>query len=127
VPAESFSLPRTSLARARLRWDVIANAFEVTRPAIVNRHGFVSSTEKVSKEAVPMVETHGVGAQQPFHAGHEIGARGFEHEMKMIPHQAPGGSASRFCRRLRSRSEKQLAILIGAKDRFPMMPRFMTW
>jgi hypothetical protein len=30
---------------------------------------------EVSKEPVPMVEAHGVGAQQPFHAGHEVGGQ----------------------------------------------------
>src|SRR4051794_33728446 len=49
---------------------------------------------------VTPIEAHRVGAQEPFHSRHQVGARGFDHEMKMIAHQTPG---------------MQLAVCLGAR------------
>ena len=45
--------------------DVVANAFEVTGAAVIDRQGFVKAAEEMFKEPVPMVKPHGIGAQQP--------------------------------------------------------------
>jgi hypothetical protein len=44
----------------------------------------------MSNYLVPAVETRGVSAQQPFHAGDQIGLGCFHHQMEMITHQTPG-------------------------------------
>jgi hypothetical protein len=42
----------------------------------------------MSKLLVPPVEARGIGAQEPFHAGYQVGFWRFNHQMKVIGHQA---------------------------------------
>src|SRR5437867_13385698 len=42
----------------------------------------------MAKELVAPVKTGSIGAQKPFHAGHQVGLWSFEHQMKMIGHHA---------------------------------------
>jgi hypothetical protein len=44
----------------------------------------------VAKIRVPAVDTHGVGGEQPFHAGDQVALRRLDHQMKVIVHEAPG-------------------------------------
>jgi hypothetical protein len=39
---------------------------------------------------VPSIEPRRIGAQLPLHPGDQIGLRRFDHQMKMIAHQAIG-------------------------------------
>ena len=67
-----------------------------------------------------MIQAQGIAAQEPAHSGHEIGIRSFEHQMKMIPHQAIGmdlkaGFQACFCERF----QKVLPVDVVMKDVFP--------
>ena len=50
---------------------------------------------------VATIEANGIGAQQPLHAGHQVGLGCLDNQMKMIGHQAIGmhqpiGSSTRL-------------------------------
>ncbi len=80
-PALQFFRPR------RIQMDVITHRFQIPRAASVHDQRFVVSAEQVSHELVPPVEPAGVGAQKPFHPGHQVRLRRLHHQMKMIGHQ----------------------------------------
>ncbi len=68
--------------------NVVANRFQVTSSASIDDERFVASAEKMANLLVAMVETAGVSAEHPFHAGHQVGLRRFHNQMEMIIHQA---------------------------------------
>src|SRR2546423_8296247 len=73
----------------------------------------------MSKEFVFAVETGSVGPQKPFHASDEIGKRRFDHEVKMIAHQAigvhlPAGLFARFSQG----RQKAVAVVVVLEDVF---------
>ena len=72
--------------------DVIADGAQVTIAAAIDDQCLVTATKKMAEEFVPAIEAHSVGAQEPFHAGDEIGARGLDDKVKVIAHEAPGMS-----------------------------------
>jgi hypothetical protein len=45
----------------------------------------------VSAEFVPPVEARRIGAEKPFHPGHQIGLRGFEHQSAIQTPSRHGG------------------------------------
>ena len=68
---------------------------------------------------VAAIEAVGISAGEPLHAGDEIGARGFENEVKMIGHQAPGvdlpaGFGAGFAEGL----QEEFAVFIAEEDGF---------
>ena len=76
----------------------------------------------MAEQFVTPIESHCVGPQKPFHAGHQIGARGLDHQMKVIAHQAPGvdlpvGLPTGLAEGLK----KKLAVFGGAEDGFAMV------
>src|SRR5437867_10964442 len=84
---------------------VIAHRSQVTVDAVIHDQGFVATAEQMAKELVATVKTGSIRAQKPFHAGHQVGLWGFEHQMKMIGHQAismhlPIGLLAAFSERL---------------------------
>ena len=63
------------------------------------------------------IEAAGISAEEPLHAGNEIGARGFEDEVKMIGHQAPGmnlpaGFGTGFAEGL----QEEFAVFVAEED-----------
>src|ERR1041384_7032480 len=73
-------------------------------------------------EPVSAVEASSVSSQKPFHALHQIGFGRFNHQMKMVSHQAPGvnlpvGLGTGFAEGL----HEQLAIFFAAKDVLAMI------
>src|SRR5881409_3977491 len=60
----------------------------LTDAAAIHNQGFVTTAEQMAKELVAPVKTGSIRAQKPFHAGHQVGLWSFEHQMKMIGHQA---------------------------------------
>jgi hypothetical protein len=72
---------------------------------------------------VPMVETVGIGAQEPAHSSHQIAIGRFNHQVEMIPHQTiavnlePGLLAS-----LGQGLEKFMAIPVIQEDRIFAVP-----
>lgn len=98
---------------------VIASRAQVPRAAAIDNERFVAAAEEVAEIAVPAIESGGVGAQQPFHARHEVGARSFHHEMKVVAHQTisvhlPAGFLASFTQGF----EKALAVLIIMENIF---------
>jgi len=85
--------------------------------------GLVTTGKQMAALLVPDIKTLGVNPQQPFHPGHQIGVRGFQHQMKMIPHQAPGMDLPlRFAARLGQGRQKHPAVHRIAKNRLPAIP-----
>jgi len=73
----------------------------------------------MAKNSMPPVEPAGVGAEQPFHPGDQVGSRGFEDEMKMVRQETPtvdlpAGLAAGFAQSI----EEPLAIAVVAEDGF---------
>ena len=67
---------------------------------------------------MPPVDSPDVGAQQLFHAGHEVRLRRLHHQMKMIGHQAKGMRLpAGFPAGLAQREQQAPAILIVVEDR----------
>jgi septum formation inhibitor-activating ATPase MinD len=73
----------------------------------------------VAEEFVPAVEATGIGAEEPSHAGDEIGLRRLDHQMKMIAHQtirmdAPAGLGAGF----REGFKETDAVVVVLEDGF---------
>lgn len=69
---------------------------------------------------MPPVKSRRVGARQPFHAGDQIGLRRFDHEMKMVRHQAPCVNLpAGFFAGLAESLNKTAPIQVIQKDWFP--------
>jgi hypothetical protein len=99
--------------------DVITDGSQIAGAAAIDDQGFVPAAEQMAKQFVATVEASGVGAQQPFHAGNQIGLGCFDDEMKMIVHQAirmnlPTGLRAGLTQCL----EETEAILVIAENRF---------
>ena len=63
--------------------DIVAHALEITGPAAIDGQRFVAAAKEMTDKSVPTVEAHGVGAQQPFHARHQISPN------EVVAHEAP--------------------------------------
>lgn len=103
-----------------IQMHVIAGEVEIAGGAAVHHDGFVTAAEQLARAAVAQIEARGVGAEQPFHAGPEVRARGFDDEMKMIGHEhvgvdVPAGFRAGFAQR----GQKTPAIQVVAKNGFP--------
>ena len=66
---------------------VIAHRPQIAITAAVHDQGLVSTAKQVTKELVPPVESSGIGAQEPFHARHQIGLGRLHHHVKVIGHE----------------------------------------
>ena len=107
--------------------DVIADAPQRAVAAAAHEQRLVTpkafGAEQVAKQFVATIKARGVGAQEPTHPGHQIGAGGFEHHVKMISHQTVGvnlpvGLATGFAQGL----EEAGAVGIVLVDRLPPIP-----
>ena len=80
---------RMGLSKSKwIEMHVIANALEVAVAAPVHDQRFTSPAEQMTEKFVPTVKAAGVNAQKPFHPFDQVRLRRFEHQMKMIGHQA---------------------------------------
>ena len=70
--------------------DIIANRTEITAAITIDEQRFVAPAEHMAEKLVPMVQPNRIGAQEPGHAGHQVGIGGFDDQMKMVAHQAKG-------------------------------------
>src|SRR5437879_5643962 len=100
---------------------IVAHGLEVTIAAAIHQQRLITAAEEMSEKFMPPVISRGVSAQEPFHAGHQVGLGSLNDQMKMISHQAPGmdlpiGLGASLCERL----QKQLPIFIAAENVFPM-------
>jgi hypothetical protein len=76
----------------------------------------------MAEELVPAVEPPGVHASEPFHARHQIGSGRFQHQMKMIVHQAPGvDSPIGPLTRLGERLQEDLPVGVVPEDSLAMI------
>jgi hypothetical protein len=76
----------------------------------------------MSAQLVPDVEALGVNPRQPVHTGDQIGSGSFNHQMKMVAHQAigmhlPVGLAARFLQR----GQEFLAVLLIQENVIPLV------
>src|SRR6266478_8352235 len=67
---------------------IIADCFEIAVAAAIDDQRLITAAEQMAKFLMPPVVAAGVSAQQPLHSNDQIGLRGFEHQMKVIAHQA---------------------------------------
>jgi len=89
----------------------------------IHMQRLVAPGEQVSAFRVANVNALGVNAQEPFHSHHQVGPGRFQHQMKMIAHQAigmnlPGG----FATRLGQGGQEQRPIAPTAEDGLPPIP-----
>jgi hypothetical protein len=110
----------------RRRWikvNVIAHRPQIAVLTAIDHQGLVAATEQMARELVLAIEARGVGAQEPFHAMHQIGLGRFDDEMEMIAHQAIGVHLSiGFRTRLSQGLKKELPIGILPEDGLPPVP-----
>ena len=78
----------------------------------------------MAKELVPAIEPPRVGAQEPFHAGDQVGLGRLDHQMKMVGHQAPGLEVpAGLLTGLAQGLQEEFAVLIVLEDRLaPVAP-----
>jgi hypothetical protein len=89
-------------------------------PVWINQRGTIATGKEVPRELMPSIEARRVGAEKPFHPGHEVGLRCFNDEMKMIRHETigaylPGGFGAAVSECL----EKGFSIVVVSKNLFP--------
>ena len=102
--------------------DTIAHALKVTGSAAIDGQRFVAAAKEMTDKSVPTVEAHGVGAQKPFHARHQVGAGRFEDQVKVVAHETPCVDLPvGFLASLPEGLQKQLAVFVGAEDRLAMV------
>ena len=102
---------------------IITHRLQVPIPTPVHNQRLVTTAEQAAEEFVAPVEAAGVSTQKPLHPSHQVGARGLDHQMKMIRHQAqrmhlPAG----FVAGLARRAEEALPILLIPGNRLPPVP-----
>src|ERR1043166_1887117 len=69
---------------------VIAHRSQIPSATAIHNQRLVSAGKEMAAELMPDIKALGVNAQEPLHAGDQIGLRSFEHQMKMIAHQTIG-------------------------------------
>src|SRR5437879_5460341 len=67
---------------------IVARRLEIAVTAAVHDQRLVTPAKQMSEFLVPPIESSRVSAQEPFHARHEIGLRGFHHQMEVVSHEA---------------------------------------
>ena len=82
-----------------------------------NEQGFVAAAKEMAEKFVAAVQAAGISAEEPYHPGDEVRARGFSDEMKMIGHEAPGvdlpaGLGAGFADGL----EEEFAVFVAEED-----------
>src|SRR5437773_1246085 len=64
-----------------------------------------------------------LSAQKPFHSLNQVRLRRFDHQVKMIPHEAIGMNLpARLAARLAQGLDKPLAVVVVVEDRFALVP-----
>src|SRR5439155_809032 len=83
-----------------------------------NWEGQISVSEKKRISDETHVEPSGVSAQKPFHARNQVRLGRFDHQVKMIGHEAIGMNLpSRLAARLAQGVDKPLAVGVVVEDR----------
>ena len=75
---------------SRVKMDVVADGPQVTAATAIHDKCFVTAAKEVAREFMAAVKATGVRSKEPFHPGDEVRLRGFDDQVKMILHQAPG-------------------------------------
>ena len=68
----------------RIQMNIIANRAEITAAITLDNQCFVAPAEHMAEKLVPMVQPNRIGAQEPGHAGHQVGIGGFDDQMKRL-------------------------------------------
>jgi len=102
--------------------DIVASGAEVVATALVDDEGFVTAAELVAEKLAAAIEAACVGAQEPFHAGDEIGLGPLGDEMEMISHEAEGVDLpAGFFAGLAQGAEERAAVGVVAKSGFAVV------
>ena len=101
---------------------VVAHRPQIAAAALHHQR-LVAPAEDMTAEFVAMVQADGIGAQAPAHSRHQIGARRFHHQMKMVAHQAEGMHLkTRLAAGFGQGLEEILAVHVIQEDRLPAVP-----
>ena len=81
--------------------DIVDDGGKIVGVFRFHHHGVVPARKQVAPHAVARVETLGVGSLEPFHAVHQVRARGLEENVVVVGHQGigvhgPAASAGRL-------------------------------
>ncbi len=69
---------------------VVAPRLQIPRRRTVHDQGLVAAAEQMAEQLVAAVEPARVSAQKPFHARNQVRLGRFDHQVKMIRHEAVG-------------------------------------
>jgi len=106
---------------------IVAHCPQIPAAAALHHQRLVTTAEQVAEQFVPAIEATRVGAEKPFHAGHQVAPWRLDHRMKMIGHETQGVNLSAgLAARLAQRADKPLPILVIPENRFPPITRFIT-
>ena len=76
-------------------------------------------SEHLAKELVPPAEASGMSAEKPFHPSNQRRLRRFDHQMKMVEHQAQGKHLPAGLARKHAQSADELLPLrVSVKNGF---------
>ena len=122
APAITLQLhpPLRQPRSGRIQVHIVAHRAQIAMAASVHRHRLVPPRKQMTAGPVPDIEPFGIYSQQPFHPRHQIGLRRFDHQVKVIAHQAPGMDLpTGFRTGLMQGGQKPLVIQAVAKNLVP--------
>src|SRR6266566_1167603 len=89
----------------------------------VHYQGLVTAAEQMAEQLVAAVEPARVSAEKPFHARNQVRPGRFEHQVKMIRHEAIGMNLpARLAARLAQGLDKPLTVGGVVEDQFAPVP-----
>ena len=102
---------------------VVARPLQISWRRTVHDQGLVAAAEQMAEQLVAAVEPARVSAEKPFHARNQVRLGRFDHQVKMIRHEAIGMNLpARLAARLAQGLDKPLAVGVVVKDRFAPVP-----
>src|SRR6266498_2209318 len=108
---------------------IVARRLQMARRRTVHDQRLVAAAEQMAEQLVAAVEPARVSAQKPFHARNQVGMGRFEHQVKMIRHEALGmNRPARLAAHRAQGLDKPLAVVLVVEDRFAPVPTVpITW
>src|SRR6266545_5137101 len=108
---------------------IVARRLQIARRRTVHDQRLVAAAEQMAEQLVAAVEPARVSAQKPFHARNQVGMGRFEHQVKMIRHEAIGMNLPA---RLAAHTSPKVSInrwrsSLSWKIDSRRSPRFITW
>ena len=99
---------------------VITHRLEIPTAAAIDDQGFGAAVEHMAQELVPVIQSDGLGDQEPAHPRHQAGVGRFDHQVKVGAHQTIGRHLkARFLARFGQRLWEILPVHILQKNVLP--------